>query len=100
IDGSLFSAFENLEAALRRLRLSGKQRTIWIDAVCINQNDIQERQDQVSLMRQIYEQAEQVVIWLGENRSSGRLPMLTLSAPLSLTRYLEQWRLNRRTEFP
>ncbi|KAM7219520.1 Heterokaryon incompatibility protein (HET) domain containing protein [Rhypophila decipiens] len=43
-----------------------KQRAIWIDAVCINQSDAIEKDTQLPLMWQIYEQANLVVIWLGE----------------------------------
>ena len=37
----------------------------WVDALCINQSDIDERNDQVQLMRRIYKQADSVMIWLG-----------------------------------
>lgn len=37
----------------------------WIDAVCIDQTQRQERSQQVSMMSSIYDQAEEVVIWLG-----------------------------------
>ena len=39
---------------------------VWIDALCINQDDVEERGHQVNLMAQVYSLAEQVVIWLGE----------------------------------
>lgn len=41
------------------------QRPIWIDAVCINQNDIPERNAQVTMMARIYRSAQQVKVWLG-----------------------------------
>jgi hypothetical protein len=41
---------------------------MWIDAICINQADIAEREAQVKLMRRIYQQASTVVIWLGKPR--------------------------------
>lgn len=40
-------------------------RRIWIDAVCINQKNVYERNEQVLRMREIYQKAKQVVIWLG-----------------------------------
>ncbi|KAK4213724.1 heterokaryon incompatibility protein-domain-containing protein [Rhypophila decipiens] len=61
-----FTLQENASAAIRRLRHGKKQRTIWIDAVCINQSDAIEKDTQLPFMRQIYEQANLVVIWLGE----------------------------------
>jgi hypothetical protein len=58
---------ENLESALRHLRHSNKKRLLWIDALCINQGDRQERSSQVMKMGQIYSQARNVCIWLGED---------------------------------
>ena len=57
---------KNCEAALRRFRplKNDESRNLWIDSLCINQKDTLERSYQVSLMRDIYSQAEQVLIWL------------------------------------
>ena len=55
----------NLYVALQHLRHSSASRTMWVDAVCINQNDIEERNDQVSRMAHIYKLAEKVILWLG-----------------------------------
>lgn len=41
---------------------------VWIDALCINQNDLDERSAQVRLMPQIYSQASCVIVWLGHDR--------------------------------
>jgi hypothetical protein len=49
--------------------------TMWVDAVCINQQDIEERNEQVTIMHQIYSRAEMVLIWLGRD-SSDDLPVL------------------------
>ncbi|KAI1108471.1 heterokaryon incompatibility protein-domain-containing protein [Nemania sp. NC0429] len=65
-DGKEFMLRENAGAALQRLRLSGQDRRIWIDAICINQNDNEEKALQLPLMTQIYEKAQRVCIWLGE----------------------------------
>lgn len=60
----------NLYEALRRL--SGEdcplmeQKYIWVDALCINQNDPDERSAQVLLMGEIYKSASSVIVWLGE----------------------------------
>ena len=56
----------NLESALYYLRLHTEPRTLWVDAICINQGDTQERNGQVRIMRSIYQRAERTVIWLGE----------------------------------
>lgn len=54
---------ENLHAALVHLR-GRVPVTLWIDAICINQDDIQERSSQVRLMRHIYRGARQVAVWI------------------------------------
>lgn len=56
---------KNLDAALENLRYLDKPRTLWIDAICINQSDLDERSQQVLLMKNIYRDASQVLIWLG-----------------------------------
>lgn len=56
---------ENLTHALRHLRLESTARRLWIDALCINQEDFEEKTQQIPLMGTIYEKASRVVIWLG-----------------------------------
>ena len=57
----------NLFDALRLLRRSnGVARSVWIDFICINQKNFDEREQQVSLMGDIYAAAESVCVWLGE----------------------------------
>lgn len=57
---------KNLEVALRHLRDTKRTRTLWIDALCICQYDNQERSEQVMRMADIFGQASNVCIWLGE----------------------------------
>ncbi|KAK0652628.1 heterokaryon incompatibility protein-domain-containing protein [Cercophora newfieldiana] len=76
----------NLYGALRRLRHVSQPMYIWVDAICINQKDDNERTDQVQLMREIYARSEEVAIWLGaaqENDLMGGdvLPEITPEAP-------------------
>jgi hypothetical protein len=64
---------KNLITALRYLRLTSRPRTLWIDAICINQADIAERGAQVANMGNIYRLASKVIAWLGSEESdSGR----------------------------
>ncbi|TGO33079.1 hypothetical protein BHYA_0268g00060 [Botrytis hyacinthi] len=65
VDGRVFMATTNLESALRYLRDPKITRVLWVDAVCINQEDIPERGMQVQQMRRIYKDAKGVLIWLG-----------------------------------
>ena len=55
----------NLYDALLHLRHVSEDRIVWIDALCINQNDLLERKHQVALMRRIYEKASSTIVWLG-----------------------------------
>ena len=45
---------KNLYSALQRLRLTDKTRPLWVDQLCINQWDMEEKEQQVRLMRRIY----------------------------------------------
>ena len=65
----LISVSPTIERALRRLRNPDTPLRIWIDAVCINQTDLEERAQQVSIMGTIYSRAKAVHIWLDEDNS-------------------------------
>ena len=63
--------------SVRQQRLADKSksssgRIVWIDAICINQDDILERNVQVQMMGMVYEKAKCVLIWLGEDPSNDR----------------------------
>lgn len=68
LNGDTFPVTPNLYSALQHLRaqLEDKPLRLWIDAVCINQDDLAERSQQVAMMRDIYSSATRVTIWLGE----------------------------------
>jgi hypothetical protein len=55
-----------LESALKRLRRRWTDRTLWIDALCVNQYDPIERRGQAAIMGEIYARARCVNVWLGE----------------------------------
>ncbi|KAI1164195.1 heterokaryon incompatibility protein-domain-containing protein [Nemania serpens] len=59
----------NLHSALRDLRYVDRPRSLWVDAVCINQADLQEKSQQVLLMGSIYSRARRVLIYLGATNS-------------------------------
>jgi hypothetical protein len=69
-DGKQLHITENLHAALWQLRQDGSRAFMWVDAVCINQSNIQEKTGQVRMMRDIYRQANLVVAWLGVERET------------------------------
>jgi hypothetical protein len=65
IDGVSLPITESLNGALLQLRDHTLERHLWVDAVCINQEDIPEKEEQIQMMAKIYSQARQVVVWLG-----------------------------------
>lgn len=79
-------------------RPSGLPYLIWIDFVCIDQTNVQERSEQILLMRQIYSRARRLKIWLGEerNRSSTAIRFFQMYAkaffegPRALQRLFER----------
>ncbi|MCJ1382913.1 hypothetical protein MMC17_006026 [Xylographa soralifera] len=85
VDGKLLQVTKNLEIALRHMRKAkqplgslANQPTKsywWVDAICINQNDIDERNQQVTLMTRIYKKASRVHVWLGEEADDSAAAM-------------------------
>ena len=65
VDGCIYPVTSNLESALRALRDPEKAKVFWVDAICINQSDINEQGQQVRIMWDIYSSAERAVVWLG-----------------------------------
>ncbi|EWY92013.1 hypothetical protein FOYG_08919 [Fusarium oxysporum NRRL 32931] len=63
----------NLHSALIHLRSPDTVRTLWVDALCINQSVHDERNQQVRIMGDIYKSARQVVVWLGEAADDSHL---------------------------
>jgi Heterokaryon incompatibility protein (HET) len=64
--GAQWPVTANLEVALRHLRHKSVERILWIDAICIDQSNIEERNQQVPLMKAIYSNTEAVRAWLGD----------------------------------
>lgn len=62
---NIFQALQRLAARARNDRHSSSQY-LWIDSLCINQEDLSEKNVQVTQMANIYQRAENVILWLGE----------------------------------
>lgn len=67
----------SLYYALRDIRETSVSLRIWVDAVCINQDDMREKSHQVLLMKSVYETAVVVVVYLGEASEDSGLAMRT-----------------------
>lgn len=65
----------NLAEALTHLPWPDSHSILWIDAICINQEDMDERAEQVKLMAEIYTSASRVLAWLGPSTHDSNLAM-------------------------
>lgn len=72
LNGLPFMETQNLYEALLRIRSSEGDHVMWIDALCINQMDLAERNSQVKHMHRIYQSANRTIIWLGEITMKGQ----------------------------
>ncbi|KAL2678692.1 hypothetical protein Neosp_009443 [[Neocosmospora] mangrovei] len=89
---STLTVGQNLFVALQHLRRADKPRTMWIDAVCINQEDIAERSSQVRNMGNVYRLASRVVVWLGEAENDSDFIMSLLrDVGARIQRELNDW---------
>jgi len=66
IDGDELYVTANLHVALSHLRHCFVEKILWVDAICINQHDNDEKGRQVQSMAKIYAKASRVIVWLGE----------------------------------
>ena len=69
---------QNLARALRYLRYEDRPRNLWVDALCINQEDVDERNVEVKRMKDLYTIAPRTIIWLGEESENSSLALSTL----------------------
>ncbi|GKZ91882.1 hypothetical protein AnigIFM59636_004562 [Aspergillus niger] len=93
---------ENLFCALHRLRRKDQNVTLWVDALCIDQENNAEKTRQLGCMVDIYGQARMVCIWLGESDNERRsdkamdfipqlVDMATLDANTDGKDHAHQW---------
>ena len=80
---------ESLARALIDLRNEvGEARLLWVDGLCINQDDITERQQQVAMMTDIYCKAVRVISYIGPETNES-------AAAISFARYLRAYATSR-----
>ena len=85
VNDHAFPVTSNLDVALRYLRSATETRLLWIDAICIDQNNSAEKAGQVGMMRDIYAQASRVLVWLGQSDRDIREAMAFVDKAPSLS---------------
>lgn len=78
LDGHTISVPPAAEDVLKNLRHPAKKRVLWVDAICINQEDMEERASQVALMGEVYSKTACTVIWLGAADDSTSMAFTSL----------------------
>lgn len=96
INGEARPVKKNLEAFLRQRREAETAVTLWIDALCINQEDEEEKSRQVPKMSSIYVTANAVTVWLGSADDDSDIAMKVLRELGSGSPYDKMTTLDRR----
>ncbi|KAI6710313.1 hypothetical protein JHW43_007165 [Diplocarpon mali] len=78
-EGKALAVTSNLLLFLARLRSPTECHVLWIDAICINQDDVDERSEQIKLMRDIYQNTKAVLIWVGDAIEYTQSALLVIS---------------------
>ncbi|KAJ3454430.1 hypothetical protein MRS44_018324 [Fusarium solani] len=87
LNGKTTGVTLNLYNAFRRLRRRRYERRLWVDALCINQDDDTEKSHQVNLMRDIYSNTTMAILWLGDYSDSPD-PLPAPQNPSSVTNHI------------
>jgi len=87
-NGKILKITKSLHSALRRIRLRNSSRCVWADAICINQDDNEERGYQVGQMLNIYQKASQTLVWLGDDPQMDAISAFSLICVLVNTHKL------------
>jgi hypothetical protein len=103
INGSQVRVPASAAQALRRFRPGSGSVCLWIDAICINQENADERSQQVRLMRDIYRSANRTLIWLGtgyDPSTAGKIAAGLKDAVTEMKTESFDWLLRRRKSTP
>ncbi|KAF3771032.1 hypothetical protein M406DRAFT_247798, partial [Cryphonectria parasitica EP155] len=84
----LVSTLPNLHSALKFLRKKLGSFTLWVDAICIDQADIKDKEKQIPMMGDIYMKAEFVYVWLGEGSAKTQRALAYLGQPPFMSYFL------------
>jgi hypothetical protein len=85
VDGKRLSVTENLFSALHHLRRNYRHRLLWVDAICIDQSNLKEQSQQVRIMDKIYQNAANVIVWLGPSTPESRLALRYIGFRMQLS---------------
>lgn len=98
VNGEFMSIRESLHAILQAFRMSTEPRVVWVDGLCINQDDaVAEKNHQVPLMTQIYSGCSHTIVWLGAGDREGRRALQNLFREPSR---LEKLRGKTKPDYP
>lgn len=92
--GAKIPITKTVDGMLRRFRRSDKERRLWIDAICLNQENHVEKNTHIPQMRNIYHAAKKVFVWLGEPVSQDKNPFETLELLRLEQHEPQQWVLS------
>ncbi|KAJ4286489.1 hypothetical protein N0V90_013189 [Kalmusia sp. IMI 367209] len=94
LNGHKFRVTAKLYEILTQLQLSSDLREsglyIWVDAICINQNDLKERASQVKMMTTIFSQALSVIAWVGNPANDVALEVSVVKAFLDSVHHIAE----------
>ncbi|KAH0430070.1 hypothetical protein CcaCcLH18_08016 [Colletotrichum camelliae] len=82
-------ALSLLQRSMKRMFRTRRQISVWVDGICIDQSNTEERSTQVAMMAKIYNRAKRVVVWLGEHYAPESWGSLAVSKPLSILPRIE-----------
>jgi hypothetical protein len=91
LNGHSFDVTTNLKSALLQLRHRTQLRSLWIDAISINQSDLIERSKQVLLMGNIYQKAQSVEVWLGPGTANSDSAMKLVEELGRIPASVDEW---------
>ncbi|KAL0780169.1 hypothetical protein CaCOL14_004653 [Colletotrichum acutatum] len=89
-EGHVKNITKSLAVALRAFRQEDRSVVMWIDQICINQDDNEEKAQQIPLMSRIYQNAMNTVIWLGESTSNSASAIKLLEDVRLLLQFTEK----------
>ena len=92
-NGQKLYVTKNLQKALQKFQQMGEKLVLWIDAICIDQSNLEERSSQVQMMRQIYQCSHETFVWLGPASSDSDMAMEFMDELYDLMRS-KKWRLD------